>query len=338
MSKRRLDSRLGENSQEVQIWNSVKAQLNSLVELQEKVEATSRALQSAQQANGKGKAPLDLEANLNALRNSYQAQLDESIESLSILIALRENPDPYSQGLPEKRKKRNAASSLQPSRSTSAVVESNTPSSSIPSSPAPSGRSSGSPAPSSLSTGPSRINLVKANGSSPLGSIITGNVKNRKAFLNRTGQLPLRPGRSVVAKPNKGTGTIPGGSPNGSLGERGRTGEDDWILGEIVECISGDKNRYVVKDSDPTSEDARWNMTLKTIIPLPDPKDRERTYPKKDYTPGMWVLALYPDTTSFYKAKIVGMGANRHYMLLFEEDEDTTREVPEEYVTEYMTS
>jgi hypothetical protein len=38
---------------------------------------------------------------------------------------------------------------------------------------------------------------------------------------------------------------------------------------------------------------------------LPDIRDRKATYPENDYAKGTQVMALYPDTTSFYSAKIV---------------------------------
>lgn len=48
-----------------------------------------------------------------------------------------------------------------------------------------------------------------------------------------------------------------------------------------------------------------YNTTLKAILALPDPRDRS-TYPSVPYPVGSEVYALYPDTTSFYKARVVG--------------------------------
>lgn len=47
----------------------------------------------------------------------------------------------------------------------------------------------------------------------------------------------------------------------------------------------------------------KWNTTLKSIIPLPDKLD-ERSYPEHPFPAGTSVLALYPETTSFYPAVI----------------------------------
>lgn len=63
-------------------------------------------------------------------------------------------------------------------------------------------------------------------------------VKERKDLLSD--QLPLQKGRRVVFKPPPQQGK-----------EKGGEGEEDvWILGSIVACIGGDKNRYTVRDAD----------------------------------------------------------------------------------------
>lgn len=58
-------------------------------------------------------------------------------------------------------------------------------------------------------------------------------------------------------------------------------------------------------EPDPRALRARskWNTTLKSIIPLPEKGD-ERSYPDYDFSPGTYVLACYPETTSFYRAVI----------------------------------
>lgn len=45
-----------------------------------------------------------------------------------------------------------------------------------------------------------------------------------------------------------------------------------------------------------------YATTLRSIVPLPDSRDRS-TFPP-EYPPGTEVMALYPETTSFYHAKI----------------------------------
>lgn len=48
-----------------------------------------------------------------------------------------------------------------------------------------------------------------------------------------------------------------------------------------------------------------YNTTLKAIVPLPESPD---TLPTKDYTIGHDVLAVYPDTSCFYRAIVRGGG------------------------------
>ncbi|GAA5830705.1 hypothetical protein JCM3766R1_003397 [Sporobolomyces carnicolor] len=157
-------------------------------------------------------------------------------------------------------------------------------------------------------------------------------IKGRKEALQA--QLPLKPGRAIVVRQSKQT--QPGDGPG------------DWILGRIITSIQGDKNRYAVEDvdynpNDPTPEGGKWNTTLKSIIPLPDKLD-ERSYPEHPFPAGTSVLALYPETTSFYPAVIdsgpfaiaSGTGKNkikdRIYKIRFEDDGDAIRDVPIELV------
>lgn len=51
---------------------------------------------------------------------------------------------------------------------------------------------------------------------------------------------------------------------------------------------------------------SKYNTTLRNIVPLPDRRNPSLTYPENDYSAGTQVMALYPDTTSFYRAVIVG--------------------------------
>ncbi len=124
------------------------------------------------------------------------------------------------------------------------------------------------------------------------------NAKTRKDWINS--QLPLVKGRSVAFRLPAKAGA-------------GDAKSENWILARVVNSINGDKNRYAVEDVDynplePTPEQGKYNATLKSLVPLPDsrtPETRTATYPPQEYPPGTQVMALYPDTTSFYKAYIV---------------------------------
>lgn len=129
-------------------------------------------------------------------------------------------------------------------------------------------------------------------------------------------QLPLAKGRRVAFRqPSKNkSGTVTPSANQTSFGGSGSssggqtiTGDEDgetWIMAVITECINNDRNRYVVQDvEDPSTP--TFNTTLKAIVPLPEPPG---TLPEKDYPPGAQVMALYPDTSCFYRAIVKGGG------------------------------
>ncbi|GJN91081.1 hypothetical protein Rhopal_004097-T1 [Rhodotorula paludigena] len=168
----------------------------------------------------------------------------------------------------------------------------------------------------------------------PATNVKKPSLKNRKDALNA--QLPLKPGRPIAVKESKKSATGAQQTP------------DNYILGRIVMCLQGDKNRYTVEDVDydpanPTPEGGKWNTTLKAIIPLPEKGD-PTTYLDYEFSPGTYVLACYPETTSFYRAIIqsgphpisVGTGkkkeVTRIYRLTFDDDEGAIRDVPIELV------
>lgn len=124
------------------------------------------------------------------------------------------------------------------------------------------------------------------------------NAKSRKDWVN--GQLPLGKGRAVAFR-------LPAKAGAGDVKS------ENWILARVISSINGDKNRYHVEDVDynpqePTPEQGRYNATLKSLVPLPDSRTAETraaTYPPQEFPPGTQVMALYPDTTSFYKAWVI---------------------------------
>ncbi|KAK4057187.1 hypothetical protein OIO90_001682 [Microbotryomycetes sp. JL221] len=153
-----------------------------------------------------------------------------------------------------------------------------------------------------------------------------------------TAQLPLTPGRQVAFRqPIKGNNA---GSNNDV--------KDDWILAVVIASL--DKNRYTVQDIDfdptnPTPDGGKYNTTLKSLIPLPD-RRFSTSYPDFDFQSGTNVLALYPETTSFYRAVVQSGPApltslpkkskdkDKYYKVKFEDDNDNVQEVAQELVVE----
>lgn len=162
--------------------------------------------------------------------------------------------------------------------------------------------------------------------------------------LDMTDQLPLRSGRKIVVKQNTG-------GPHGGKGKDEEEG--DWILGIVRKAIPGDKSRYEVQDADDTS--LRWTARLRDILLLPDPDGlpSSSSHPSnlEDFPRNTQVLALYPETTSFYRATVVsppipGTGMGRtprgaradagakagQYRLAFVDDGDSVWEVDKGFV------
>ncbi|WEW56692.1 hypothetical protein PRK78_002140 [Emydomyces testavorans] len=97
------------------------------------------------------------------------------------------------------------------------------------------------------------------------------------------------------------------------------------IEGEGIQCIiknitvEGHKKRYDVQDPEPIEngeEGAVYRTTAASLIPIPQIGTSLPAFP-----PGKQVLARYPDTTTFYRAEVMGTKKDV-YRLKFEGEED----------------
>ncbi|CDZ98577.1 phosphoprotein phosphatase [Phaffia rhodozyma] len=139
-------------------------------------------------------------------------------------------------------------------------------------------------------------------------------------------QLPLTPGRRVAFKMHQ--------KPAG-VSAADRTDEPDegegWILAVVKRCLHQDTNRLT-------------NTTFKTLIPLPDPTvpANHPSHPNA-YAPhpvGSFVMAIFPDTTSFYKAVVRGSVKAKptglaKYLVTFDDDDNQVREMDVSDVVEW---
>ncbi|KAG2070358.1 hypothetical protein BDR04DRAFT_601527 [Suillus decipiens] len=159
----------------------------------------------------------------------------------------------------------------------------------------------------------------------------------REALAN---QLPLQEGRKVAFRPPAG---------KGADGRAADTDENTWILAVITKCINQDKNRYEVQDAEP-QEDGQpgqcYNTTLRAIIPLPDPNAHSTSAAHlnayQEFPAGSTVMALYPDTSCFYRAEVIspprdvpGRSIATYYQLKFEDDDDQEHSVAAQWVVEW---
>ncbi|KAI9291644.1 DUF1325-domain-containing protein [Neoconidiobolus thromboides FSU 785] len=141
---------------------------------------------------------------------------------------------------------------------------------------------------------------------------------------------------------SKSRKTVPqaiGFIPNGSKVVAKMVDSDDpnqeWILANVIHYYP-EKNRYQIEDAevDDDGQKTKYILPTKYVIPL-ETKELNHEFPV-----GHEVLALYPNTTCFYKATVKALPSqNRskghhlnHYMVLFEDDDDTERWVEKNMV------
>jgi SAGA-associated factor 29 len=111
--------------------------------------------------------------------------------------------------------------------------------------------------------------------------------------------------------------------------------EHDWILGKVTKVIGeGKSRRYDVQDAEP--DDPKNPSTYRSsassmakITPVGTPL--------ADYEVGKKVLALYPETSTFYRAEVMGTVDNgeRVQLLFAEEDIGALKYVERRFVLDH---
>ncbi|KAG2151414.1 SGF29 tudor-like domain-containing protein [Suillus clintonianus] len=244
--------------------------------------------------------------------------IDSVLEKLDVLIALRKAPELLSQ---EKRNKR-------------------------PRPPSPTATAASVTPPLMSATRPMTTQVASSRSSTGPSPPIpfSREPKARREALAK--QLPLQEGRKVAFHPPAGK------AADGSAAD---ADENTWILAVITKCINQDKNRYEVQDVEP-QEDGQpgqcYNTTLRAIIPLPDlsapPTNAAHLNAYQEFPAGSTVMALYPDTSCFYRAEVIssprdvqGIGRGMStktiptYKLKFEDDDDQEHSVAAQWVVEW---
>lgn len=100
---------------------------------------------------------------------------------------------------------------------------------------------------------------------------------------------------------------------------KGVESEENWILAEVVQYLSN-ASKYEVDDIDEEQKD-RHILSKRRIVPLPLMRANPETDGQALFPKGTTVMALYPQTTCFYKAVInqLPQTANEEYEVLFED-------------------
>ncbi|KAI0057796.1 hypothetical protein BV25DRAFT_1872264 [Artomyces pyxidatus] len=344
MDRRRGVSKRPASTEEVECWSHATTSLSALSNLsvnsatQDTIGRVNRLILAwptdetipAEGIDGVKTVHKKLVSGLNEIKTSSERDvkaLDEALERIGVLIALRKASEATPPGIPlpplpmsdyknihtppEKRVKRPRAHSPAPPPPTP-------PTPAVAPRPPPTRGSVGPPAPVPFSREP----------------------KARREALAK--QLPLECGRMVAFHP----------SPNGKGGDSASGDAEDttWIMAKITRCIGMDKNRYEVQDVEPQEDGqpgAKFNTTLRAIIPLPDleapPTSAAHLNAYQEFPTGSTVLALYPDTSCFYRAEVLASPKDLQppgrvvpkYKLKFEDDDDQEHTVSAQWVVEW---
>ncbi|KAI3326380.1 hypothetical protein HD806DRAFT_520282 [Xylariaceae sp. AK1471] len=111
--------------------------------------------------------------------------------------------------------------------------------------------------------------------------------------------------------------------------------QTDWILG-IVQDVRGEgkSRRYRVLDADFDENHHQKDFKTSASSMILIPKEGTVLPPLEE---GRVVLALYPNTTTFYKAEVIGMDGTEKVNLKFEGEEssNTMQAVTRRHVVEY---
>ncbi|KAI1810448.1 hypothetical protein GGS20DRAFT_589531 [Poronia punctata] len=111
--------------------------------------------------------------------------------------------------------------------------------------------------------------------------------------------------------------------------------QTDWILGIVQEVRGeGKSRRYKVLDADFDENHHQKDFRTSASSMILIPKEGTVLPPLE---PGRVVLALYPMTTTFYKAEVIGMDGDERVNLKFEGEEssNTMQAVTRRHVVEY---
>ncbi|KAK0174355.1 hypothetical protein PV327_010137 [Microctonus hyperodae] len=100
---------------------------------------------------------------------------------------------------------------------------------------------------------------------------------------------------------------------------KGSEEEENWILAEVVH-FNSTTNKYEVDDIDEEQKD-RHILSRRRVIPLPLMRANPETDSHALFPKGSIVMALYPQTTCFYKAVVnqLPTAATEEYEVLFED-------------------
>ncbi|PPR01147.1 hypothetical protein CVT26_016048 [Gymnopilus dilepis] len=245
-----------------------------------------------------------LTSGLNEITSTAEQEIkaiDDAIERISVLIALRKAPETATSA--EKRKRPRASSPA------------------------------GTPVPSASRS----VSITLPPRTSSVGpTSISRDSRTKKDLVTK--QQALQPGRKVAFRPPKST----------------ETEEGTWIVAIITRVLNSDKQgvKYEVQDAEPQEDGqpgAIYTAGPRSIMALPDPDAPPGSPAHLSLHPtfpvGSVVLALYPDTSCFYRAEVISVPTPDRsspsakytptYQVKFEDDDDMVHPVPAHHVVQF---
>ncbi|KAL2104715.1 hypothetical protein VUR80DRAFT_9801 [Thermomyces stellatus] len=196
-------------------------------------------------------------------------------------------------------------------------------------------------------TATSSVYDLDAAGESPVRSPIGGSSRR----FDRSGNRDSMPPHSDSGEPPAGTSAGGGAAQNQIKSKVTFSKGDavafrskqvnasepvDWILGEVAAVIGdGKTRRYKVMDIEPedSSKQREFRTSASNMIPI-TPESQAGSLPP--WEAGTTVLALYPNTTTFYRAEVMSTEDGK-VNLRFEGESDsaTLQKVERRFVVEY---
>lgn len=100
---------------------------------------------------------------------------------------------------------------------------------------------------------------------------------------------------------------------------RGPDDDENWILAEVLHYNHG-SCKYEVDDIDEEQKE-RHTLSRRRVVPLPLQRANPLTDPGALFPKGALVMALYPQTTCFYRSLVhqPPTGPQEDYLVLFED-------------------
>lgn len=93
----------------------------------------------------------------------------------------------------------------------------------------------------------------------------------------------------------------------------------NWILGEVI-AFDEEQSQYTIEDIDEQHK-VKHYVSRRKVVPLPKMRANPETDPDAIFPKGALVLALYPQTTCFYRGIVqdIPKGPNDLYRVMFED-------------------